>query len=388
MMKKRILVLSGFGISSTYPNPICVRKIIEKLSAYPDIEIDVACDGIVENTPVLNWKRHPIYMLRRIKCWPSYNPNVEKACRHELLDILSREKYDWIFVPHKPFETVHAVCKAKEKYPEIKLCIYALDPIANEIDANNGIGKHLFFLTKKAEDKVFKTADHIFHMECNRRKYASEKYKKFADKFSYLDFPLIEEQHMNMDQDSSDSASDEVVLLYSGALDDTYRPPQYLLDLFDAVSKKIENVSLHFYAKGNSVPEIERRSEQNKAIKSFGYISKDELEKKVDEAQFLINIGNKYSEMLPSKLLTYFMSGHPIIHFKNQDNDSCISYLERYGSFIIIQEKDPIEMNAAKLIAFINDNKNVKLSRKYVLSKFQHNTPEWNAEQIRKVMID
>ena len=83
MMKKRILVLSGFGISSTYPNPICVRKIIEKLSAYPDIEIDVACDGIVENTPVLNWKRHPIYMLRRIKCWPSYNPNVEKACRHE-----------------------------------------------------------------------------------------------------------------------------------------------------------------------------------------------------------------------------------------------------------------------------------------------------------------
>ena len=388
MMKKRILVLSGFGISSTYPNPICVRKIIEKLSAYPDIEIDVACDGIVENTPVLNWKRHPIYMLRRIKCWPSYNPNVEKACRHELFEILSKKKYDWIFVPHKPFETVYAACKAKEKYPEIKLCIYALDPIANEIDANNGIGKHLYFLTKRAESEVFKKADHIFHMECNRKKYSQDRYNQFANKFSYLDFPLMDNPSVDEADDNHQPVEHGFTMLYSGALDDTYRSPRYLLDLFDCISVKNRGINLHFYAKGNSISEIERRSQYNKSIHSFGYIPKDELERKVDEAQFLINIGNKYSEMLPSKLLTYFMSGHPIIHFKNQNDDSCISYLKRYGLFLIIDENDPIEESAVKLISFIKENKDKRLSRERTIMTFQHNTPAWNAKQIRRVLLD
>ena len=385
--KMKVLVLSGFGIESTYPNPICMRKIIEKLSEYPEIQIDVACNAVVENTPVLNWKRNPSYMLRRIKCWPSYNPDVEQACRRELFSILSEKTYDCIFVPHKPFETVYAACKAKEKYPDIKLCIYALDPIANEIDANNGIGKYLFFLTKKAEEKVFMTADHIFHMECNRKKYASEKYKKYADKFSYLDFPLIEEQHMNKNQNYSPTSNDEVVMLYSGALDDTYRPSKYLLDLFDAASEKLENVSLHFYAKGNSVAEIERRCEHNKAIESFGYIPKRELEKRVEEAQFLINIGNKFSDMLPSKLLTYFMGGRPIIHVKNQENDSCISYLERYGLFLIIDEKDSLEKSVEKFVSFVKSNQNKKVPSEHIIKVFRKNTPEWNAEQIKKVLM-
>lgn len=277
----RILVLSGFGISSTYPNPICVRKITEKLSAYPNIEINVACDGLVEKTQVLDWKRHPIYMLRRIKRWPSYNPDVEKACRQELFDILNREKYDCIFVPHKPFETVYAACKAKERYPDIKLCIYALDPIANEIDANNGIGKHLFFLTEKAEKDVFKKADYVFQMECNRKKYSQGKYQKFANKFIYLDFPLIEEQHEVIKESATDPSTDRIILLYSGALDDTYRSPKYLLEVFDYVSKQMKNVELHFYAKGNSVASIEQECRRNEQIKSLGYIPKKKWREKL-----------------------------------------------------------------------------------------------------------
>lgn len=383
----KVLVLSGFGISSTYPNPICMREIIEKLSEYPEIQIAITCDGIVENTPVLDWKRNPAYMIRRIKCWPSYNPNVENACRQKLFEILSKDKYDCIFVPHKPFETVYAACKAKKKYPDIKLYIYALDPIANEIDANNGIGKHLFLLTKRAEKKVFSYADHIFHMECNRKRYSARKFKKYADKFSFLDFPLIKERHVREETVKNASSADKAVLLYSGALDDTYRSPKYILDVFEVVSQEMQDVNLHFYAKGNSIPDIERRSQNNRSIKTFGYIPKQELERKVDEADFLINIGNKFSEMLPSKLLTYFMSGRPIIHIKNQENDSCISYLERYGLFLIIDENDPIEESAEKLKSFIMSNRGKIIPHEYVTKIFQNNTPEWNAKQIKKILM-
>lgn len=111
------------------------------------------------------------------------------------------------------------------------------------------------------------------------------------------------------------------------------------------------------------------------------------MERKVEEASMLINIGNKYSDMLPSKLLTYFMSGHPIIHFKNQENDSCISYLDRYGLNLIVDETDPVEVSAAKLIIFVNENKGRRLSPESVITNFHHNTPDWNAEQIKNVLM-
>ena len=380
-----ILWLSGFGISSTFPNPICETKIIEELKKNSDIHIDIACDGIVENTPVQDWKHNPIYMMRRIICWPSYNPDVEKACRKELLDLLNTKKYDCLFVPHKPFETVYAACKAKKKYPNIKLYIYALDPIANEIDANNGIGKHLFLLTRMAEERVFKTADHIFHMECNRNKYSGVKYSKYADKFSYLDFPLIESR--NDSKTTIDKNVSSIVLLYSGALDDTYRSPEYLLSVFHLVAQKMD-VQLHFYAKGNSITKIEKAEEHNPRIKLFGYVSQNELERRIEEADFLISIGNKYSEMLPSKLLKYFMTGKPVIHIKNQEKDSAISYLEKYGLYLVLDENDPIEKSAVKMTQFIQKNSNERLADESIQSLFVHNTPKWNAEQIRKVLFN
>ena len=378
----KVLLVSGFGVSSTYPNPICVNRIIERLRKCGDITVDVACDGVVENTPVKNWKYHPVYMARRIIRWPSYNPDVEKACRKELYEILSHTHYDCLFVPHKPFETVYSVCKLKKKFPYIAIYIYALDPIANAIDANNGIGKSLFFLTKRAEQRVFQTVDHVFHMECNREKYSGSAYSKYADKFTFLDFPLIE-------QDSSETEpvynTGAPVLIYSGALDDTYRPPDYLLEVYDRLSESLDT-RLHFYAKGNSVKKIEERAEFNGSIKSFGYVPKQELEEKIEKADFLVNLGNRYSSMLPSKLLTYISTGKPIIHFKNQKDDSCISYLERYGLFVVLDEADPIEISVKKLSNFIVSTRNKRVSKEHILIAFKHNTPAWNTSQIVKVL--
>ena len=237
---KNILWLNGFGINSTYPNSICSKNVISALKNQTDISIDIVCDGIVEEIPERDWKRNPVYMIRRIFKWPSCNPDVETVCRRELLNILRMGKYDCIFVPHKPFETVLSACKIKKIYPDIKVFIYALDPIANEVDANNGIGKYLFFLSEKAERKVFRTADHIFHMECNCRKYTGNKYKKYLDKFSYLDFPLIESAS-NEECQGKDYSGDTIKMIYTGLLNDTYRSPDYFLNLYEFVKKKDTN---------------------------------------------------------------------------------------------------------------------------------------------------
>ena len=90
--------------------------------------------------------------------------------------------------------------------------------------------------------------------------------------------------------------------------------------------------------------------------------------------------------MLPSKILTYFMTGKPIVHIKNQNNDACIKYLEKYTLFIVIDENDPIETNAEKLINFLKENYKKRLSSNFIETTFRKNTPEWNAKQILKVL--
>lgn len=223
-------------------------------------------------------------------------------------------------------------------------------------------------------------------MECNRKKYSNVKYSKYFDKFSFLDFPLIE--HTERAENRTEKYDGSLVkLLYTGALDNTYRSPYYFLEVYNLISKNL-SVEFHLYAKGNSIPKIEEMYKQNSSIKSFGYIPKKELERKIEEADYLINIGNKFSSMLPSKILTYFMTGKPIIHIKSQETDSSIQYLEKYGLFLIIYESDPVEKSAKKLMDFIKNNYHKRLSSTYVENKFEHNTPKWNAKQILKVLMN
>lgn len=379
----KILLLSGFDItdahSCTNANAICVTKIVEALKEFTDVTVDIACNGVVEKIPVKNWKCNPLYTLRRIIRWPSCNPNVETACRGELFDILDKKEYDCLFVPHKPFETVYAACIAKRKFPNIKFYIYALDPIANDIEANNGMGKYLSFLSKMAEKRVFQTADHVFHMECNREKYSDVIYQNYWDKFSYLDFPLIDIKNRHVSK-MAENVAESIKIIYSGLLNNTFRDPEYFLDVFECTCKKVD-VKVDFFSKGNSIKKIIKRG-RNQAINYCGYIPKYELETRMEEADFFLNIGNSYSSMLPSKLLTYIKTGKPIIHVQKQENDVAIPYLEKYGLALIINEKEMVEESACKLASFLKDNYHKQLSSDYVESLFIENTPRWNVKQI------
>ena len=147
------------------------------------------------------------------------------------------------------------------------------------------------------------------------------------------------------------------------------------------VVKKI-GVQIDFYAKGNSIERIQKRSASNPAINYSGYVPKDELETRMKEANFFLNIGNSFSSMLPSKLLTYIMTGKPIIHVQKQEHDVAIPYLKKYGLSLVISERETVEESAYKLVAFLKDNYRKQLSSDYVESVFVENTPQWNVDQI------
>ena len=107
----------------------------------------------------------------------------------------------------------------------------------------------------------------------------------------------------------------------------------------------------------------------------------------IENSDVLLNIGNKISDMLPSKLLTYIETGKSILHVKNQPNDACIAYLERYSLSQVIDESESIQTSAEKVVAFLVKNYGKRLSSKEVVERFKKNTPEYSAEIVYQCML-
>ena len=377
----RILVVSGFDINSSQPNAICVKNLLSEFDKDNEISYEIVGQDCFDKVPMINWKKSIIFSAKRIFKWPSTNPDAETAIYNDICSIANVQPFDAIFVIHKPYEAVRAACRYKKKNNNISLFVYCLDPIANEIDASLGLGRNLFWLTKRAELQCYRISDLIIQMNCNRRKYNSSRYKKFHDKFCYTDFPLIliDDSIENKEKCGDD---DSIKLIYSGVLDSVYRSPEYLLKLLCAANNTVP-LSIDFYSRGNCEELIKLCPVAN----AKGYVPNADLQRELKRADIMVNIGNKFSEMLPSKLLTYFMSGKPIIHISNQENDSCIEYLKKYPLSLIIYEKDSIDFNVNKLEEFLKSVKGKNVPNSEILNSFIENTPEYSYRVLKEAFL-
>lgn len=377
----RILVVSGFDINSSQPNAICVKNLLSEFDKDNEISYEIVGQDCFDKVPMINWKKSIIFSAKRIFKWPSTNPDAETAIYNDICSIANVQPFDAIFVIHKPYEAVRAACRYKKKNNNISLFVYCLDPIANEIDASLGLGRNLFWLTKRAELQCYRISDLIIQMNCNRRKYNSSRYKKFHDKFCYTDFPLIlfDDSIENKEKCGDE---DSIKLIYSGVLDSVYRSPEYLLKLLCAANNTVP-LSIDFYSRGNCEELIKLCPVAN----AKGYVPNADLQRELKRADIMVNIGNKFSEMLPSKLLTYFMSGKPIIHISNQENDSCIEYLKKYPLSLIIYEKDSIDFNVNKLEEFLKSVKGKNVPNSEILNSFIENTPEYSYRVLKEAFL-
>lgn len=377
----KVLFVSGYDLNGTNANVLCFRNVIEKIDKYNDIIIDVLGNSIFNEKSKKSWKTDPLTFVKRIIHWPAVDPNAIKKCKKLLLNY-NLSEYDYIVVSHKPYESVLAILKLKHKFLNAQIYLYELDPMTNEIDKKNGLGRYLFFLSIFKEKKMYKKVDRIFHMESNRSKYTTQKYKTYFKKFSYLDIPLLNFEATKA-KTKTQRSYNEVKFIYTGILNRVYRNPEYTLlllnqlDNYDVKTKFIFN----FFSKGDCEDIISKYCD-NKSFVQHGYVDNDILNMYFNDADFLINIGNHYSNMLPSKLLTYISKGKPIIHFSSKKDDPCLPYLDKYGPALIIQEYESLEKNLIKLFDFVHQNIGKCVNYNDILEKFVKNTAEWSAKQI------
>lgn len=376
----KLLVIPGFSEKFDSANWICLRELLQALKAYPNVSVEIVGDILDKGMKAVSLKT-PILYAKKIWYWPAFNPQVVDVCYRSIVEKLNTTNYDGMLVMHMPYDGVVSAVRAKKEFPNLKLWLYELDPITYEIDRQRrSMGRYLYFMRVLAEKKTFKACDKIFHMECNRKKYADRKYDSWRGKFEYLDFPLVH----NNEKEEQGIASYEgqtVQLIYTGKLMTHFRSPTYLLDVLKEVQGTID-IHVRFYSGGDCEKQIALFSEEHSWVEQCGYVDKEKIDLAIGSSDCLINIGNKMSDMLPSKLLTYIETGMPILHVKNQEDDACVSYLEKYELALIINEKDPAEVSAKKMILFIQNSFGKRLSGDWIAKTYCKNTPEYSAKCI------
>lgn len=376
----RVLLITGLHIEANNPNAQCVKQVVDKLSDNKNIKLTVVSAAQGEKQISRRWYENLTLSLRRVIYWPSVNPDIIKQRYHQAISVSQDDSYDFVIGVHKPYEALYAAYKYKKHFPKTKMLIYELDPIVNSIDSKLGLGKYLSWLTRHSEQHMYRNADCVFHMRCNQKQFSSNIYSTYTTKSQYLDFPLVindgHQQHEACRYQGS-----QISLVYSGMLDMLIRSPEYLLKVLERLNQSIPVIS-RFYCRGNCQEMLQKEKTQNSFMEVSDYIPKAELDTVISQSDFLINISNKYSDMLPSKVLAYFSTGKPIIHICNQKNDACIPYFDKYDNCVVLYEWDDIETSVQKLKDFILSHYKRLVSSEDVSRVFYENTPEYSAETI------
>ncbi len=147
--------------------------------------------------------------------------------------------------------------------------------------------------------------------------------------------------------------------VFVGTLYKKIRNPTYLLNLFEVISNTNIGLKheLHFYGETKMCADdlAPFQSLFGKSIFLHGLVPSDVAQEACVQASLLVNIGNKTSYQLPSKLVEYTYLGLPILNITSIAKDSSESFLEDYPFAININESTSVHKGAQLIIDQMKD---------------------------------
>lgn len=393
----RIVLLSTYYQNKPSANGICAKNLVGELKKR-GYEVNVICynnnsineknvyyvrEPLIENNNKFKKVLRKLFMFLRqvilIKS-PIINKKLSNDYYNQLKKINNNKKIDVIISMCFPIESVDAAYRFKKNHPFVKFLIYELDSFGD------GVFTSLLqkFNARKADNwlkKVYKLANKVFVMKGHEIYWKKRFGKEYINKLCVTDLPILvaRTSHSNV------SFKNTYYFLYAGLIQSSYRNPEYLLKLFENLTKFCD-FEFSFYSKGDCEKLIAREIIKFPQIKQYGYVSENILNEAILETDVLISIGNRVSSSVPSKLINYFSYGKPIIHFSSRKDDICIMYLKKYPLALIIDECESIEENTIKLYKFLLKLHGKSINLSEILIDYYMNTPSYNVNLIEKMM--
>src|SRR5699024_10828574 len=216
-------------------------------------------------------------------------------------------------------------------------------------------------------------------MKSHKVHHKQNKYNPYRDKMECVDIPLLTKD--NGSSKKMENKDNYINIVYSDSLNSFSRNTEYACEIFKEISN--ENYQVDFYSQGDCEQMLNEYQEKTDGLISRnGYIPHEKMLGKINSASFLLNIGNKNSDMIPSKIFEYMSTGKPIIHFYDNENDSSLPYLKQYSLALLVKQNPEIlDFNISKVADFIATNTGKSLSFTDVEKNFKENTPEYTVNK-------
>jgi glycosyltransferase involved in cell wall biosynthesis len=295
--------------------------------------------------------RKVLNMLSQTFFIPDNKISWSKKAFDTASEVLSKDKYDVIFVSAPPFSAFKISAKLKNKY-DIPLVVDYRDLWYKSYFAfyptplHSYLHKRMEYSSLKVADKVIVTNRKIKEKLLNMYKFLTfDDIVIIPHGFDPEDFSMIK---------PSPKTTDKMILTYSGIFLE-YNSPKYFLEAFKQITMERPDIAmkieLHFVGhlrKENQ--HLVKKLKLEEFVKDFGYMNHDEAVRKVlssDVLWFMIGRKRNIDAILPGKMFEYFGSGKPVI--------ACIpegaakSVATEYGASFITKPED---VNAIKEALF------------------------------------
>lgn len=384
---KNVLILTSAYSGIVGASGICTRMLVDELKNRGYNVWIIAYDTGVEEENVYNIsygtgnerKNGIISVYTRIKqlFFPHMNNQIEAEFAKKSLEICKLHNIDTLICVYFPLESISVLRYIKKCFASIKTVVYELDSVGDGIFSSSKLN----LLAKRRYEiwmnNNYKYADLIIIMNCHQKYWENVFGKKNANKFMLADIPILCNRIKNYKK------SKIPTMLYAGLLSMKYRSPQCLLMIFDELTKCIKT-RLEFYSKGDCERLISSYIEGNSMIFNHGYVEPDVLDEAINRADVLVSIGNRVSNSIPSKLITYFSYGKPVIHITSKVEDVCVEYVNKYPLGLVLYENVSPKENALKICSFFKDCIGKSVSYSEVSSSLYMNTPKYSVDLIEK----
>lgn len=324
--------------------------------------------------------QHPIYSMEVFILSTDLPRKIKKIRFMRWLKKLSKSfKADGIVGFCFPFDMAYRVLS--KDWPMTKI-YYQFDPH----------GLHMTYDTENRrrnqdmETRLIAACKKTFTTRVLKNQYDNhEKYAPYAKKTVGVDFPVLIKKPFGGGNIPFDFKEENTNILFCGTMDDGFRSPDYLFEIFEKIFEKDSSVKLYFLGPQNGEKVSLRAKKHPDNIFVHRAVEASVAYDTMAKAHMLINIGNSIANMVPSKIFDYFALGKPVINVQKIENSPDMEYFEKYPLQFTMGEYKK-EDCSVKLYDFIQRNKHSSIDFDHVKAIFPGATPEYVAKLIEEAL--
>lgn len=379
IINKNIVVLVG----NYYPNysavGICAKKIVERLAEFNCVRVvslsnaDAYVDSCLINnhevffidennysaSKISSFKHKLFRFLGRLLSPLSLQNKRVSLFRDKLNEINDHKQIDVLIPMSFPFETNLAALEFVNEHQMVSLYPCWFD----EYKYNTSLHYNEFFQNikmqslKRFEKRLIEKSKRLFMLRSVYSKFLVEYGEGFLNANNVISVlpPILNKDKVECI--SSFKNKTAIKFIYAGAITLKQRSPLFLLETLLELKNELvsRDVSVDFYGIGNGFDLLNRFCTRNTDFfENKGYVTYSEIQRLMDDADFLLSIGDNLGEQISSKIFDYMNLGKPIIHFAN--NKACETYklLKNYPMSYSFVKGDDLDVEC--FLAFLESD--------------------------------